>query len=86
MRLLALAIPERLLAEREACVARGEIGSFLAIDGQVMGLLILADLPRPELERLVPDLKRAGIQETILQEGIDVIVILNALRAGRVGR
>jgi cation transport ATPase len=80
MRLLALTIPKRLLAEREACVARGEIGSFLAIDGRVVGLLILADLPRPELERLVPDLKRARIRETILLTGDSQIV------ADRIGR
>jgi heavy metal translocating P-type ATPase len=83
MRHLALSIPERLLAEREACVARGEIGSFLAIDGRVVGLLILADLPRPELERLAPDLKRAGIQETILLTGDSSVV---AERVGRLAR
>jgi heavy metal translocating P-type ATPase len=80
MRYLTLTVPERLLAEREACVSRGEIGSFLAIDGRVVGLLILADLPRPELERLAPDLKRAGIRETILLTGDSQVV------ADRIGR
>jgi heavy metal translocating P-type ATPase len=74
MRHLAIAIPEALLDKREACVAQGEIGSFLAVDGQVVGLLVLADLPRPELERLSRDLKLAGIKETILLTGDGTVV------------
>jgi heavy metal translocating P-type ATPase len=71
---LGITIPSRLQGEREACVARGEIGSFLAVDGQVVGLLILADLPRPELERLCPELKQVGIQETLLLTGDTQVV------------
>ena len=71
---LGIAIPPPLLEEREQRVARGEIGSFLAVDGQVVGLLVLADLPRPELARLSRDLKQAGIKETILLTGDGQVV------------
>ena len=71
---LDIVIPPPLLEEREQCVARGEIGSFIAVDAQVVGLLVLADLPRPELERLSRDLKQAGIKETILLTGDGKVV------------
>jgi heavy metal translocating P-type ATPase len=74
MRQLDIAIPQRLQDERAACVARGEIGSFIAVDGQLVGLLILADLPRPELAQLSPALKQHGIEETILLTGDSQVV------------
>jgi heavy metal translocating P-type ATPase len=83
MRHLGVALPEALLATRDECVARGEIGSFIAIDGVVQGLLVLADLPRPELARLAPELKRAGVRETILLTGDGAVV---AQRIGHLAR
>jgi heavy metal translocating P-type ATPase len=80
---LDIVIPPPLLEEREQCVARGEIGSFLAVDGRVVGLLVLADLPRPELERLCRDLKQAGIKETILLTGDGTVV---AQRIGKLAQ
>ena len=80
---LDIMIPPTLLAEREQCVARGEIGSFVAVDGRVVGLLILADLPRPELERLSRELKQAGIKETILLTGDGKVV---AQRIGKLAQ
>jgi heavy metal translocating P-type ATPase len=80
MRHLDIEIPKALQNEREACVAKGEIGSFLAVDGQAAGLLILSDLPRPELERLSPELKQIGIRQTILLTGDAQVV------AERIGR
>ncbi len=74
MRLLDMEIPPLLLEERDRRVARGEIGSFLAVDNRVVGLLVLADLPRPELDRLCHDLKQAGIKETILLTGDGQVV------------
>ena len=71
---LGIVLPQSLQEQRQACVARGEIGSFLAVDGRVAGLLILADLPRPELEHLCPDLRQLGIQETILLTGDSQVV------------
>jgi P-type E1-E2 ATPase len=82
MRHLGIAIPQPLLQKREECVARGEIGSFVAVRGEVAGLLILADLPRPELEQLSSDLKRSGIEKTILLTGDAQVV---ADRVGRLG-
>ena len=66
---LGLTLPSSLLAARARCVAAGEIGSFVAINEQVLGLVILADLPRPELQHLASALKAAGIQETVLLTG-----------------
>jgi P-type E1-E2 ATPase len=48
-----------------------------------MGLLVLADLPRPELARLCRDLKQAGIKETILLTGDGKVV---AQRIGKLAQ
>jgi heavy metal translocating P-type ATPase len=65
----AIPIPQALLDERQRRVTTGEIVSFIAVNGQIFGLLVLADLPRPELGRLAAELKDAGIQETVLLTG-----------------
>ncbi len=69
MHQIGVAISQDLLDERQRRVTTGEIVSFIAINGQVCGLLVLADLPRPELGRLTVDLKDAGIAETVLLTG-----------------
>ncbi|HEV2238605.1 MAG TPA: HAD-IC family P-type ATPase, partial [Ktedonobacterales bacterium] len=69
MRSLAVALPEDLLAERERRVTNGQIVSFMTLDGHVVGLLVFADVPRPELAQLSADLKHAGIQQTVLLTG-----------------
>ncbi len=66
---LAIELQPPLLAEREQRTAQGQIVSFIALDRQVVGLLVFADIPRSELARLSPDLKDAGIQETVLLTG-----------------
>lgn len=69
MQQMAIGVPHTLTAERQQRIARGEIVSFIAVNGRVWGLLVLADLPRPELARLSRDLKQAGIKEIILLTG-----------------
>ncbi|HUY76454.1 MAG TPA: HAD-IC family P-type ATPase [Ktedonobacterales bacterium] len=69
MRALEIPLPQALLDERQRRTAEGEMGSFLALDGQVVGLLVFADVPRPEISRLTAELKAAGIQQTILLTG-----------------
>lgn len=69
MRSLHILLPEELLAEREQRTARGQIVSFLAIQNQVVGLIILEDVPRSDLAYLVPGLKQAGIRHTMLLTG-----------------
>lgn len=76
-------IPQNLLALREQNVANGEIGSFLAVENLVVGLLILADLPRPELTQLTAELKQAGVKQTVLLTGDSEVV---AQRVGRLAR
>jgi heavy metal translocating P-type ATPase len=74
MQHLEIAMPDALAAERERRTEKGQIGSFIAVDGRIEGLLIFADVPRPELNRLVTDLKGAGITETWLLTGDGEVV------------
>jgi heavy metal translocating P-type ATPase len=69
MRHLAIQIPEPLASVRELRAAQGQIASFLAIDRQIRGLLVFADVARPELARLVPELKDAHVGATVLLTG-----------------
>jgi heavy metal translocating P-type ATPase len=69
MRALGVSLPAALLAERERRTIQGQIASFIAINRQVIGLLIFADVPRPDLARLSPALKAEGIRETVLLTG-----------------
>ncbi len=80
MRSLAVALPEVLMAERESRVESGDIASILAIDGQAVALIVLADIPRPELAQLAPALRSAGIRQTVLLTGDSEVV------AQRIGR
>jgi heavy metal translocating P-type ATPase len=69
MKHLDIPVPDVLLAERERRVESGQICSFLAVEKQVEGLLVLEDVPRAELSRLSPELRAAGVQQTILLTG-----------------
>ncbi|HEX6123560.1 MAG TPA: HAD-IC family P-type ATPase, partial [Ktedonobacterales bacterium] len=77
---LEIALAPELLAERERRTAQGQIGSFIALDGRLAGMLVFADVPRPELAELTPRLKAAGIREVVLLTGDGQMV------AERVGR
>lgn len=74
MQHLRIAIPASLLSERERRVERGQICSFIAVQQQVEGLLVLEDVPRPELSRLSKELRAAGIKQTILLTGDSDVV------------
>ncbi|HEU0003167.1 MAG TPA: heavy metal translocating P-type ATPase [Ktedonobacteraceae bacterium] len=74
MRHLGITPPPSLLNERERRVEAGQICSFVAVDQQVQGLLVLQDVPRPEVARLASDLKAAGIKQTILLTGDSEVV------------
>jgi heavy metal translocating P-type ATPase len=69
MRQLQVPLSEEVLTTRARRVESGEIVSFLAVDGQLVALLVFADVSRPELARLAPDLKRNGIRQTVLLTG-----------------
>ena len=69
MRHLEITVPPALLAERKNRIDEGQICSFIAVDHQIAGLLVLEDVPRPEIARLCTDLKSAGIKQTILLTG-----------------
>lgn len=71
---LNIPIPPALLDERQQRVELGQIGSFIAVDGEVEGLLVLEDVPREELAHLVPSLKAAGIKEVVLLTGDSEVV------------
>src|SRR6185312_14602786 len=74
MKQLAIPLPDALLAERERRRESGQICSFLAVDRQVKGLLVLTDVPRPELAQLASRLREAGIKETLLLTGDSEVV------------
>ncbi len=69
MRSLAIPIPEWISAERDRRATDGQIASIIAVDGQAGGLLVFADVPRPELSQLVPQLKAAQVAQTVLLTG-----------------
>ena len=71
---LDVPLPEDLLDERERRVERGEIASFLAVEGSVLALLVLADVPRPEVAQLTPSLSASGIRQVILLTGDGEVV------------
>ena len=74
MKHLNIPVPDALLTERERRVENGQICSFLAVDKHVEGLLVLQDVPRAEIARLAPNLRAAGIKETILLTGDSEVV------------
>jgi len=74
MRHLDISVPLSLLAERKRLVDAGQICSFIAVDHQIAGLLVLEDVPRADLARLSSELKSAGIKETILLTGDSDVV------------
>jgi heavy metal translocating P-type ATPase len=74
MQHLEITLPPSLLSERKRRVDSGQICSFIAVDHQIAGLLVLEDVPRPELTQLSSDLKSAGIKETILLTGDSDVV------------
>ncbi|GHO71868.1 hypothetical protein KSC_107600 [Ktedonobacter sp. SOSP1-52] len=69
MRSLHIVLPEKLLAERSQRTEHGQIVSFLAVENQVVGLIVLEDIPRPDLAYLVPGLKQVGVRHTVLLTG-----------------
>lgn len=74
MQHLEITVPLSLLSERKQRVDAGQICSFIAVDKQISGLLVLEDVPREELAQLSSDLKAAGIKETILLTGDSEVV------------
>ncbi len=62
-----------LTADNEAQVvareALGETVALVALAGKPVGLLGITDRIRPEAERLVPALQKAGIQQTVMLTG-----------------
>ena len=83
---LGIALPPSLVAERERRTALGQICSFVAVDGQVAGLIVLEDIPRAELARLSPDLKHEGIRQTVLLTGDGEVVAQQIGQAAQVDR
>jgi heavy metal translocating P-type ATPase len=86
MRHLAISLPPELLSERERRVERGQICSFIAVNKQVKGLIVLEDVPRAELSRLSADLHVAGIKETILLTGDSEVVAQQIGKIAQVDR
>src|SRR5579885_814351 len=86
MQHLEIPIPLSLLQERERRVAAGQICSFIAVEQHIQGLLVLEDIPRPEIAQLSPALKAAGIKETVLLTGDGEVVAKQIGQLARVDR
>ncbi|GCF08683.1 hypothetical protein KDI_22470 [Dictyobacter arantiisoli] len=69
IRMLDIPLPEYFLEEREHRRFLGQICSFVALNGTVEALIIMEDVPRPEIRQLCPKLKQSGIEEIILLTG-----------------
>ena len=83
---LDIQVPEELIAERERRSEVGEITSYIAIDRHVEGLVVMADVPRPEIAQLMTDLKDSGIVETILLTGDTEVVAAKVGQMAHVDR
>ena len=83
MKHLGIVVPASLLSERERRVEQGQICSFVAVNMQVVGLLVLEDIPRADIAHLSADLRAAGIKETILLTGDSDVV---AQRVGKIAQ
>lgn len=86
MRHLEIVVPASLLSEREQRVEAGQICSFIAVEKQIEGLLVLEDVPRAELSRLSVNLRAAGIKETILLTGDNEVVAQQIGKVAQVNR
>ncbi len=86
MQHLGIIIPVSLLSERKRRVDTGQICSFIAVDKQVAGLLVLEDIPRADLSHLSSDLKSAGLKETILLTGDSEVVARQIGEVAKVDR
>jgi heavy metal translocating P-type ATPase len=69
MHRLDIPLPDTLLMKRSEHTSRGEIASFIALNRQVVGLLVFADFPRADIGTLVPALKSSAIKEAVLLTG-----------------
>jgi P-type E1-E2 ATPase len=81
---LSVQLPPDLLAERERRTTQGQICSFVALDNVCVGLIVMADVPRAELTRLSPDLKKEGIKQTVLLTGDSEVVAQQIGQAAQV--
>ncbi len=86
MRSLGIDLPTAVTDERARRTEQGQIVSFLALDGRLVGLLVFADVPRPELAQLVPALKAAGIKQTVLLTGDGATVAAQVGKLAQVDR
>ncbi len=86
MQHLGIIVSPSLLSERERRVDAGQICSFIAVEKQVAGLLVLEDVPRADLSRLSADVRAAGIKETILLTGDSDVVAQQIGKMARVDR
>ena len=83
---LEIALPVPLQEERERRTEQGQICSFIALDGQVMGLLVMEDVPRAELALLSPELKNEGIKQTVLLTGDSEVVAQQIGKVAQIDR
>jgi Cd2+/Zn2+-exporting ATPase/Cu+-exporting ATPase len=62
-------VPAGAKAQATAWQAAGKTAFFLAVDGRVVGLLAVADSPRPEVPKALAAMKQMGIERFLLLTG-----------------
>jgi Cu+-exporting ATPase len=61
-----IALDPTLLAHAEALEAQGKTVVFVAVEGLLLGIVGIADTPRPEAKAAIADLKEMGLEVTML--------------------
>jgi Cu2+-exporting ATPase len=79
---LGIALPDRLADAATAWAARGLSLAFVAAQGRAVGVLGLADPPRPDAAEAVARLRRLGLDVALVSGDHPAAVRLAAARAG----
>jgi heavy metal translocating P-type ATPase len=74
MEQLGIEVPPSISDEHAQRTLQGDLVSYLAVDGKIQGLVIIADVPRPEIAQLIANLKKSGIRHTVLLTGDNEVV------------
>jgi len=69
MRESNLQITRETQQQQEALEAGGKTTMLVALDGQIVGVIALADTLRPDVQATMTALKRTGVQQTVMLTG-----------------
>lgn len=64
-----LTLPTNVSTAQKALTSQGTISILIALDGRVVGTVVLQDAPRPEVRETLIQVRRLGIARTLLLTG-----------------